>query len=460
MTNRFGLSSRRQFLKGAAGLSFALPLSFAGNGRAQSTHPKRFVIFFTPNGTVQDKWSPYPDWNIFNSETDETGYPMSPILQPLEAHRDDLLVLEGIHQQSSSDGPGDGHQRGMGHMLTGRPLQEGNLFEGGGNSGSAGWAGGISVDQHIANHIGQDTKFPSLEFGVRVLGSTVWSRMCYAGAGLPIPPENDPNNAFNRIFADVTGDPEQVARLRSRRLSVLDFVLEEFQQLKPKLGAENRSKVEQHFDAVREIETRLLSDAQANESCQPPEATTTLNPTDPANFPEIGRLQMDLLVSSLACDLTRVASIQWTKSVGDIPFTWLGIQEGHHTLSHEPDGNQAAQDKLTQINQWYASQFAYLIQKMKEIPEGDGTLLDNTVILWTNELGVGNSHTRNDMPYVLAGSAGGYFNTGRYLRYGTWLNSGPPHNDLLLTLVNSMGINDTSFGSPQHCDGPIANLLA
>ncbi len=451
---------RRSFLKGAAGLSVATPLLFSGTGRAQGAHPKRLVIFFTPNGTRQEDFWPYFDWNIFDGPKSETDWPLTPILNPLADHKSDLIILDGVRQRSTSLGPGDGHQKGMGHLLTGMPLQEGTLFEGGGDSGTAGWAGGISIDQHIANAIGENTKFPSLEFGVRTLGATVWSRMCYAGAGQPIPPDNDPNTAFNRIFGELDGDPAEVARLRHRRQSVLDFVIDEFNTLNPSLGADDRIKLDQHLTAVREIEQRLESESQPAAGCMTPDfgAAMGLDPLAVDNFPLVGQLQMDLLAMSLACDLTRVASIQWTKSVGDVPMTWLGINEGHHALSHEGDSNTTAQNKLRDINIWYAQQLNYLIEKLKSIPEGNGTVFDNTLIVWCNELGKGNSHTRNKIPFVLAGSAGGALTTGRYLDFDNLINPGAPHNNLWVSVMNAMGVEGNTFGHPLHCDGALEGL--
>jgi hypothetical protein len=457
--------NRRNFLKGAAGSSVALPLLSSTGALAQSGGaPKRLVVFFTPNGTIPETWSPDPDSGIGDAlQTDpqvQTNYTLSPILQPLAPHQDDLIVVEGLEQRSTSDGPGDGHQKGMGHMLTGTPLQVGDAFTGG-NGEPAGWAGGISIDQHIANAVGADTTFKSLELGVQVSGATVWTRMSYSGPGQPIPPENDPQQVFNRLFADFNEDPAELARVRARRRSVLDFVLGDFNALKPRLSAADRAKVDQHMTAIRAIETRLQ--AGPLPSCEVPPFTALPDHMNNDAFPAVGQQQMDLLVMALACDLTRVGSLQWSQSVGGTRFTWLGINDGHHGLSH--DTNQATRDKLTQIDTWYAQQLAYLIQRMKEIPEGDGTLLDNTVILWTNELGEGASHTRKGMPYVLAGGCGGALNTGRYVYYPgsrdvEVLAQTKPHNNLLLTIANAMGLPDTSFGAAQHCTGNLSELLA
>jgi hypothetical protein len=172
------------------------------------------------------------------------------------------------------------------------------------------------------------------------------------------------------------------------------------------------------------------------------------------NFPQTVELQMDVMAAAFACDLTRVGSLQWTNSVGNIPFGFIGVPDRHHDLSHEGDSNTDAVNNLVEINRWYAERFAGMMERLARIPEGDGTVLDNTVIVWVNELGKGNSHTRNDMPFVLGGSAGGALRTGRFLRYDR------PHNDLWLTMLRAFGIEDESFGDTRFQTGVIDNLLA
>jgi hypothetical protein len=164
---------------------------------------------------------------------------------------------------------------------------------------------------------------------------------------------------------------------------------------------------------------------------------------------------MDLLVSSLACDQTRVASLQWSHSVSDIPFPWLGIGTGHHTLSHKDDSDTTSQDQLVQINTWYAQQFAYLLGKLDAVPESNGTtLLDNCLVIWMNELAKGNVHSHNPLPVVIAGKCGGALRTGRYLTYPNAV----PHNNLLVSIANAMGTNITTFGNPAYCTGALTNL--
>jgi len=177
--------------------------------------------------------------------------------------------------------------------------------------------------------------------------------------------------------------------------------------------------------------------------------------SDNDNMPLISKQQIDLIVSSFAGDFARVATLQYTNSVGQARMHWLGINEGQHDLSHEPDSNKDAQDKLTRINQWYCSQLAYLAKRLSETPEpgGTGSLLDNTLLVWTNELGQGNSHTLHNIPFVLVGN-GLNFQMGRSLRY-----SKLPHNRLLMAFAHGMGHRVTRFGNPDFCgEGVLPNL--
>ncbi len=286
---------------------------------------------------------------------------------------------------------------------------------------------------------------------------TTGGRMCYRAANQPLVPTDEPAAVYASVFSDLHTDPAQLARLRKRRQSILDTVGGEYTRLAGQLGSADRQRLEQHLAAIREIETRLTSDlVVSNAACQDPQLTQVASEENDS-FPAVGALQMDLLTMALACDLTRVASLQWSRSVSEVQFTWLGISEGHHDLSHRSDSDLAAQDKLTRINTWYASQLASLIERLKNTPDGlGGTLFDGSLILWCNELAKGNTHSRLGAHYVLAGRAGGALRTGRYVSYD---GQSLPHNNLLLSLVNAMGIPDTGFGKAEWCSGALAGLL-
>lgn len=445
--------NRRTVLRGLGGLALGLPLLEAMRGSkasAQGTEcPKRLVIMYTPNGTIPQNFWP----TDVNSETDFT---LSPILEPLAAHKDDLLVLGGIDLLSAyaPSTPGDAHQKGTGQCLTATPLLEGNFAGAGGLS--AGWAGGISIDQLIANAIGKDTTFPSLELGVVVQGSNVTSRISYRGPGQPLPPENSPYAAYERLFGDSLGDPLEIERRTARRHALIDVVADDYRRIRDRLGAQDKEKLHNHLLGIEAIRTRLdHSVVQFDETCQPLDLGPPIDTEKVANMPIIGELQMDLLASAFACDITRVATVMWSMSTTNhvLSFVDPSITEGHHTLAHKGYEDTVKVEQNTKINAWYAQQMASLIDRLKSIPEGDGTVFDNTVILWTNEQSQGNSHNRSNMPYVLAGSAGGHFNTGRYVQY-----EGLGHNRLLISIAQAMGLDIEEFGDPQFGTGALSGL--
>lgn len=440
--------SRRTLLKTLGGAALSLPLLEAmgpwGN-RAfanPSGPPKRFLVFWTPNGTVPDYWSPTGT---------ETNFTLSRILKPLEPVKSDIVVIDGLDALSAYNGPGDAHQRATGQCLTGTELQEGTFL--GASGRSAGWANGISIDQVIANHIGKETKFQSLELGVYNSGANVNSRISYRGPAQPLPPENDPKMVFDRLFSSGTLDAEEEALRNGRRKSVLDFVSQRYKTLLPRVSSDDRLKLQAHLANLRDIERRLES--TANATCTRPNAPPTIDPLSIPNIPEVGRLQMDLLVAALACDLTRVGSVMWMNSATDKTYPWLGIHDAHHELAHAGDTNLDAKEKLTNIYAWYAEQFAYLIQKLKSVPEGSGTMLDNTFVVWVSEHSKGNVHDRHGLPYVAAGRAGGQVKTGRLLKVA----GETPHNNLWVSALNLFGVGAQTFGNPKYCTGPLSGLV-
>jgi len=442
--------SRRTLLRGA-GVALALPLLEAMHPRraraAAGAAAKRFVSMFTANGTL------YPQWVPTGTEADFT---LSPILAPLEPNHADLVVVAGLTQQGAG---GDGHQNGMSGMLTGQSLNPGP-FQGGANTGAAGWANGPSVDQKIASVIGGSTRLRSLELGVQVGVADDWGRMIYQGANQPLAPEDNPAQAFARLFGAAGTTPEAFARARARRKSVLDAVSGQFQAVSARVGTRDRARLDEHATALRDIETRLDLQARPSPACTAPAVPAAVpgHLGDNDNFPTIGRLQMDILALALTCDMTRVASLQWSRSVSMTRFTWLtpAINEAHHDLSHRGDDDAPAQDKLLRINTWYASQLAYLLGKLAAAEESDGSrFLDSTLVLWSNELGKGNVHSRELAPYVLAGKAGGALRTGRFLTYPREV----PHNNLLVSILQAMDISVAKFGREDWCTGALTGFI-
>jgi hypothetical protein len=311
----------------------------------------------------------------------------------------------------------------------------------------------------------QDNKLKSLELGVQTGNvGDVTSYISYSSADHPLPPENNPLSVFNRVFMDLQaggGQPmvDQAAAQRlAQRKSVLDAVIDSYGSLAPKLGALDKATMEAHQSAIRDLELRLTADGGnvSTAACVKP-STPSIDHQKNDNFPSVGKLQMDLLVMALACDLTRVATLQWEAAYSDVRFTWLGAERGHHTISHDSDGNSESLEMLTKINVWYAEQFAYLLQKLDEIKEADGSLLDNSVVFWGNELARGNVHSHWPMPFVLAGSGGGAIKTGRFLTFPK-ADPSSSHSNLLGSMMNAVGVPGQTFGNPKYCTGPLPNL--
>jgi hypothetical protein len=441
--------TRRELLK-RLGVGTAVS-PFLGNlpslaGAAATTAKQRLVIVFTPDGTVRDNFWP-TSAGSFTRPGEDGSAPVAlrPILEPLAPFKDRLLTLKGIGNKIRGDG--DGHMRGIGCLLTGVELFPGNIQ--GGSDTPAGWSSGPSIDQEIARFLqateATATRFGSLEFGVLVPDrADTWTRMVYAGANKPVAPIDDPYQMFNRLYGR--------AKHRESMQSVLDELREDLARVAALLPAEDRRILEEHAGLVRDFEKELAADRDIATHAVPVLEPGVLEQND--RMPTLSRMQIELVVASLAADFTRVATLQYTNSVGQPHMKWLGVDEGQHDLSHEPNSNAAAQEKLTKINTWYAGEVAHLAARLAATPEpgGDGSMLDHTTILWTNELGEGNSHTREDIPWVLVGGGLG-FRTGRAADFPS-----VPHNRLLLTLAHAFGHTGLDrFGNPDFCaDGALS----
>jgi len=455
---------RRALLRGLAGAAIGLPLLEAmEDHRAHAgTSPQRFVVFFTPDGSYPDPSAGLPEpWATGTS----SNFTLGTITQPLAPHQSDIVIIKGLDNKAAMDptGPGDDHQRGMGTMLTGVKLLPGSTQGGCTTCAAAGWASGPSIDQVIARtaqSVGTMTKLSSMEFGVSNGGADDWGCMVYSSAGNPKPPTEDPTLAYKALFADLNADPDGQKLLIAQRHAVLGAIMADAQKLHGVVSAADWMKLDQHISSINDINKGLDTVVAVGGQCQQPTAPMAYaNPEDASVFQAIGALQMQMLVMTLTCDITRVASLQWTRSVGNVVMSWLSpggspIQTGHHTLSHADNTDTASQNQIIAINNFYATQLATLISQMKSIQEGSGTLFDNTVILWCNELAVGNVHSHNDMRYLLAGSCGGKITGGRMLTF-----NGDPHNNLLVSLANVMGSNLTTFGDPAYCTGPLSGLV-
>ena len=431
-------ANRRNFLKHAGISTAALPflqnlesISFAKTNPSK----KRMVVFFSPNGVIPDEFWP--------TEEGE-NYQLKEILSPLEPFKKQTTILHGVCDKVRGDG--DNHMRGIGCLLTGIELFPGNVQ--GGSHTPAGWASGISIDQEIKNYLQKSestkTRFGSLEIGAMVPErADTWTRMSYSGPNKPITPVDDPYQLFSKLYGQ-SKDREILG-------SVLDNVISDLNKVSQKVSKEDKKILEEHATLVREME-KEIKNIKVDSNHPVPQIEPGIREEND-NLPKLSRMQMNLLHSSFVADLNRVATYQFTNSVGMARMNWLGISEGHHQLSHEPDTNKAAVEKLVKINKWFCQEIAYFANKLKNTPEpnGSGSMLDNTLLVWTNELGKGNSHTLDNIPFVLIGG-GNFLKTGKSHKFPK-----VPHNRLLMTFAHCFGHEIKSFGNPDYCkDGPLS----
>ena len=436
---------QRRDLLAKLGLSAAVAPFFSGLPCARAAHsselPKRLIILFTPNGTVPGEFWPQEVGPAFQTRR---------ILKSLDPWRNRTLLLNGISNRIGGDG--DRHMRGMSCLLTGSELFPGNIQ--GGSDTPAGWAKGISIDQEIRNHFQKEeatrTQFGSLEFGVAVPNrADPWTRMSYAGPNQPITPINDPAQVMRKLYGS-KNDREDL-------ISVIDPLRTDLKRLHSALDVLGRNLLEEHITLVRELELELEKQRSSGELTHPvPDIDPDIELVND-NTPQISRMQIDLMVNALANDMTRIATLQYMRSVGQARMNWLGIEEGHHALSHEPDKNADAVEKLIKINEWFAGELAYLVKKLDSTrePGRDGSMLDHTLVIYLNELGKGNSHSLDNIPFVLIG---GEKATGWKMGLHQKFPAKTAHNRLLVAIGNAMGHPMKSFGIEKFCEGGALNL--
>ncbi len=434
-------TSRRGFLRDLGLSTAVLPFvtGLPGLAAPNAKRKQRMIVIFSPDGTVP--------WNFWPKEEGK-DFTLPEILTPLAPYQKKILPLHGVCDKVRGDG--DNHMRGIGCLLTGTELFPGNIQ--GGSDTPAGWSSGISIDQEIKNFLQKDpatrTRLGSLELGVMVPErADTWTRMVYTGPNKPVAPIDDPQQVFQKLYGQ--------AKDQQNLHSVLDDLQDDLKKVSAKVGKEDKQILSDHAALVRELEKELQESAKHDKSHPVPVLEPGVR-RDNDNIPRISKQQIDLMVASFQADFTRIATLQYTNSVGQARMRWLGITEGQHDLSHEPNDNKAAMEKLTKINKWYCEQLAYLTKRLAETPEpgGSGSMLDNTLIVWTNELGEGNSHTLNNIPFLLIGGAPG-ITMGRSLKLKS-----VPHNRLLMSFAHAFDHRITKFGNSNYCgDGPL-NLSA
>lgn len=440
--------SRRTCLRGT-GVALALPFLEAMAPRRSAAAPGddacRFVAVFVPHGIHMPAWTPAQSG---------ADFPLSPILEPLDAHRAKLNVLSNFENHPASittEEFAGSHARGTGAFLTSRRL----AF----TAESREITNGISLDQVLAQGIGDLTPLPSLELGVRGGSSTgdcedgyscaYLHNIAWSGPGQPAPKETDPQQLYQRlagVFVPSGGEGQPTQQmLHDRR--VLDHVLEEADALNTKLGSADRAKLGEYLESVYEVEQRLNDLTTASCTELPPA------PGEYDNYQEHVRLMFDLMALSFQCDLTRVATFMMENPFSSRSFEFLGIPDDHHYLSHH-GGQQSKLDAIQAINTWEVEQLAYFLDRLDAIQEGERTALDNSMVLFSSEFGDGDDHYHHDLPVLLAGSAGGQFETGRHLE----MPDRHPLANLGLTVLQTLGLPDESFG--EDGDTPVDELFA
>ena len=447
MDERF-LLSRRALLGGvgALGLTSLLPRSRAR--AAALAAPTRFVVIHVPEGM----WASA-------SRPSVGATTLGPIFKALDPFMSNIVVLNGLNMKSRDKGPGgDGHHRGVVHMLTGTEMADDNN------------AGGASIDQKIAAKIGGQTQLPSLQLAVRIVYQDTNSKPIWSGASRVVPAQQDPWQAYKRVFQGLTGATKPATTTTTGttpaapsfdiRRSALDHALAEITTLRGRLSQSDRDRLDSYQDSLRDIERRLGVVAGSvggatTAGCVQPALGSNVSVSSEANYPKIAQLQMDMMVAALQCDVTRVISLQFGNSNDQCSYSWLGVNNLGHDLAHNNNNCDPSGAKKLKVYDWYSQQFAYLLGKLQSVQEGDGTLLDNTAVLWVSEFSESNGHAANNLLWFLMGNAGGYFKSGQVLQCG-----GRSVNDVHVSLQNAFGITDATFGNPDYCQGPLPNLRA
>jgi hypothetical protein len=427
---------RRTFLKGL-GTAIALPMLDAMTpalALEKTKSPVRLAFVYVPNGIVMSDWTP---------EKLGRDFEFKRIMKPLASLREDLSVLSGLADYNGNalgDGPGD-HGRAGASFLTGVHCKK---------TAGADIRGGVSADQIAAQAIGSQTRFASLELGCedsRTVGNCDSGYSCaytnsisWRTPTTPNPPEVNPRLVFERLFgtADLSLAPEVRARRAEYRKSILDLVREDTQKLAGTLGTRDRRKLDEYLFAVREIEKRI-------ETAEKDQRTVTPTIEKPAGIPitfdEYAKLTFDLLALAFQSDLTRISTLMIAREGSMRVYPEIGISDPHHPLTHHRNQEDWI-EKVKQINTFHVELFAHFLQKLKATPDGDGTLLDNSMIVYGASLGDGNRHTHEDLPILLAGRGGGSFKPGRHIKY----KYKTPVTNLYLTLLEQMNVHPEKIG--------------
>jgi hypothetical protein len=428
--------SRRTALRGL-GTALALPWleamapALAADG---SGPPIRMAFLYVPNGIHMAEWTP---------PAVGTDFALPKILEPVAPFKKELLVLSGLAQDKArdhGDGPGD-HARSLATFLTGAHPRK---------TDGANIRVGVSVDQVAAQVIGRKTRLASLELGCDHSAQSgncdsgyscaYSSNISWRSESMPMPKEVDPRLVFERLFSN--NAPREAASARAIRQaynkSILDLVADDARRLNERLGSADRRKMDEYLTSVRELEGRISGAADAPVT---PPADATKPSGIPEDLKEHIRLLFDMIALAFQADLTRVVTFMYANEGSNRGYPFLGVSDGHHDISHH-GGDPTKHAKLLKINRFHMEQFAYLLEKLKSIREGSGTVLDHSMIVYGSGISDGNSHDHANLPILLAGRGGGALAGGAHLRYP----DNTPLNNLYLSLLDRVGVQPKFLG--------------
>jgi len=434
--------SRRTALRGL-GAAVALPMMNAMapmqtfGATAAAELPKRMAFLFVPNGVNLEHWTP---------KQEGFGYDLPSILEPLRNVRYDVSVLTGLtHDKGRANGDGAGdHARSASVFLTGaqpRKTSSGNIRS------------GVSVDQVAAEQIGRATKFASLEIGCEGGSSTgkcdsgyscaYSNNISWSSETSPVAKETNPRQVFERLFGDGSRNSVKVAseRLALRR-SLLDYVSEDARRLQNRVGKQDQRKLDEYLSAVRSIEKRIESSETDTDQEQDESIVSYEKPAGiPKDFGEHMRLMSDMMVLAFQSDLTRISTCMFGRAGSNRSYRMVDVPDGHHDLSHH-GGNPEKLEKIRRINNFHMQQFAYFLERLKSISEGDGTLLDQCMIVYGSGLSDGNRHNNENLPILLAGQGGGTIVPGRHIKYA----EETPMTNLYMSMLDRVGVKVPYLG--------------
>jgi hypothetical protein len=434
--------SRRTLLRGL-GVSIALPMldSMIPALAAPAKAPMRMMFNYVPNGLIMKDWTPAAGGPAFD---------LPRILQPMAAYRERMLLVTGLMQKSGNangDGPGD-HARAAATYLTGvhaKKTQGADIYV------------GISMDQVAAQKVGAATRFPSLELTCedgRMVGGCDSGYSCaysnsisWRSATTPNPPELNPRAAFERLFGTSDDDPETRKKTRRYDRSILDGVMEDTKNLERNLGPTDRRKIDEYMSSVREIEARIQKTETDNKEIIPQMDKPVAAPADLSDH---ARLMYDLMRVAFQTDMTRIATFMLTREGSSRTYREIDLPEAHHPLTHH-QGNAEMIEKVYRINRYHMELFAEFIGKMAKTPDGDGSLLDHSMIVYGAGLADGNRHEHVNLPVMIAGGGCGTIKTGRHLQ----LAAKTPINNLYVSMLDRMGVPVESLGDST---GPLREL--